>query len=251
VEQDHLLNRAQGPDPHSVVEVFCLSLSSDIGLNKRISRLALRTTRSNIVVDERALRHLLDRALQGDQEACTDLIRHLEPVIRRAVRVHLPSHDPLRRLFDSMDITQSVLVQFLTRAGLGAIQLQAPAMLYRLLQHMAVQKFIDKKREAEALRRDHRSSISAEVTAGIADQTRTSPEEIVATRELYEDVRRRFTPRERRIAELWAAGYSFPEISQQVRGQDGNSAQPNAMRMVLHRALRRVARQLSPNEEIE
>jgi DNA-directed RNA polymerase specialized sigma24 family protein len=199
------------------------------------------------VIDEQALRHLLDRALQGDQQACTDLVHHLEPVIRRAVRVHLPSDDPLRRLFDSMDISQSVLVQFLNKAGLGAIQLQSPGMLHTLLRRMAVQKFIDRKRQAEAQRRDHRSNTAGEAAAIARDQAGSSPDEVVARRELYEEVRRRFTHRELEIAELWAAGHSFPEISEQVRGTDGRSLQPNAVRMTLQRALLRVARQLPPD----
>jgi DNA-directed RNA polymerase specialized sigma24 family protein len=200
------------------------------------------------VLDDRALRDLLDRALQGDQEACTDLVRRLEPVIRRAVRVHLPFDDPLRRLFDSLDISQSVLVRFLTKAGRGAIQLQSPKMLHKLLRRMAVQKFVDKKREAEALRRDHRSNTAGEAAAGAADRAQASPEEVAATRELYQEVCRRFTPREVQIAELWAAGHSFPEIGEQVRGADGRPLQPNAVRMTLQRAFLRVARQLPHGE---
>jgi DNA-directed RNA polymerase specialized sigma24 family protein len=194
------------------------------------------------MLDEPALRDLLNRALEGDQDACTELVHQLEPVIRRAVRVHLPYDDPLRRLFDSLDISQSVLVQFLTRAGRGAIQLHSPRMLRKLLRRMAVQRFIDKKREAEAQRRDHRCNTAGTVAA--LATARASPEEIVATRELYQEVRRRFTHRELQIAELWAAGHSFPEISEQVRGTDGKALPPNTVRMTLQRAFLRVARQL-------
>lgn len=194
--------------------------------------------------DDHTLRELLRLALQGHQDACTELVRHLEPVIRRAVRVHLPRNDPLRRLFDSMDICQSVLVQFLARAGLGAIQFQSPRTLRRLLRRMAVQRFIDKKREAEARRRDHRANAAGEAAARAADPSAPCPDDLAATRELYQAVCRRLSERERQIAELWASGRSFPEISEQVRGADGRSIQPNAVRMALQRALLRVAREL-------
>jgi DNA-directed RNA polymerase specialized sigma24 family protein len=200
------------------------------------------------MVDEQTLRDLLNRAVQGDQQACTDVFHQLEGELRRFVRVHFPLNDPLRRLFDSMDICQSVLIQFFARARLGAIQLQSPKMLRKLLQRMAVQKFIDKKREAEAQRRDHRSTRTGETVDLAVDPAGMSPEEIVATRELYQEISRRFTQRELQIAELWVAGHSFPEISERVRGTNGESLRPDNVRMILHRAFVRVARQLPQGE---
>jgi DNA-directed RNA polymerase specialized sigma24 family protein len=200
------------------------------------------------MVDEQTLRDLLNRAEQGDQQACTDLVHQFELQIRRAVRVHLPSDDPLRRLFNSMDISQSVFIQFFKKARLGAIQFQSPKMLRKLLRRMAVQKFIDKKREAEAQRRDHRSTRTGETVDLAVDPDGASPDEIVATRELYQEICRRFTQRELQIAELWVAGHSFPEIGERVRGTDGESLQPDAVRMILRRAFVRVARQLPQGE---
>ena len=69
-------------------------------------------------------------------------------------------------------------------------------------------------------------------------------EELVAERDLYEKVRERLSERERQIAELWAAGHSFPEISERLRQTGGEPAQPNALRMTLQRAFLRVAREM-------
>ena len=99
---------------------------------------------------ERALGELLRRASKGDEAACAELVRQLEPVIRRAVRVHLPADDPLRRVFDSLDVSQSVLVNFLVKAGAGALCFRGPEELRGLLRMMAAQKFIDKRRSRAA-----------------------------------------------------------------------------------------------------
>lgn len=193
------------------------------------------------MLDETTLRDLLHQAIADDQQACAELVRHLEPVIRRAVRVHFPPTDPLRRLFDSMDISQSVLIRFLTKAGMGSIQWQSPGKLQKLLRRMAVQKFIDKKRAAQAQRRDYRHIVAESCT--LASTSRTSLEDMIVNRELYHQVCQRLTERELVAAELWSSGHSFPEIARQIGHSRGKPMQPNAIRMMLQRALIRVGRQ--------
>jgi hypothetical protein len=65
---------------------------------------------------------------------------------------------------------------------------------------------------------------------------------VVAFRELLETFRTRLDPEERRLADLRAAGGSWPEIAAQVGGN------PDALRYRLTRALDRVARQLNLDE---
>src|SRR3954447_9391675 len=106
--------------------------------------------------DNFELQVLIGKALQGDEAASTQLVARLQPVILRAVRVHLSPRDPLRRLFDSTDICQSVLVRFLAKAGADAVSFDNAAGLRALLEQMAAAKFIDKRRKAGARRRDYR-----------------------------------------------------------------------------------------------
>ena len=54
---------------------------------------------------------LLDRIRAGDQGAATELVRRYEPALRRSVRLRL--RDPrLRRVLDSSDVCQAVLLRF-------------------------------------------------------------------------------------------------------------------------------------------
>jgi RNA polymerase sigma-70 factor (ECF subfamily) len=58
------------------------------------------------------------RVRSGDEQAAAELVRQFEPLIRREVRYQLRDRR-LYRLFDSMDICQSVLASFFvwTRAA--------------------------------------------------------------------------------------------------------------------------------------
>jgi len=61
--------------------------------------------------EDDAFRELIRRVRAGDHAAAAELVRVSEPAIRRAARIRLT--DPaLRRLFDSMDVCQSVFSSF-------------------------------------------------------------------------------------------------------------------------------------------
>jgi hypothetical protein len=61
----------------------------------------------------------------GDQLAAAEIVQQYEPEFRREVRVRL--HDPrLRRVLDSMDISQSVLGSFAVRVASGQSELNRP-----------------------------------------------------------------------------------------------------------------------------
>src|SRR6476469_3927983 len=78
------------------------------------------------------------RIRQGDERAAEELIRRYEPEIRLEIRTLLRLRDPrLRRVFDSMDICQSVLASFFVRAAAGQYELDRPEQLVRLLVAIA------------------------------------------------------------------------------------------------------------------
>lgn len=196
------------------------------------------------------LQELISKALHGDQVASTELVAQLEPVILRAVRVHLAPHDPLRRLFDSTDICQSVLMRFLHKAGKGAFAFEDAGAVRALLQEMAADKFIDKRREATTRRRDFRREELRGWRVFEEPDAKAGPEEIAQRRELYFEVRRRMTAREQELADLWTAGHTFAEIAAQLSGEDGARLGPDAVRMILKRAFSRVARQVPAGAEM-
>src|SRR5262245_31879089 len=88
---------------------------------------------------------LLAAVRQGDAAAAENLIHRYESILRRLVRLRLT--DPkLRRVFDSIDICQSVLADFLAAAERPDFQVNGEKHLISLLAKMAAHKIIDRAR---------------------------------------------------------------------------------------------------------
>ncbi len=187
------------------------------------------------MTDSEVFRDLLARARAGDQRAASDLVRQLEPELRRAVRVRLG--DPrLRRHFDADDVCQSVLANFFVRARLGEFELSRPEDLARMLNVMARNKLADRARRQQAAKRDARRLDDGELDG--LPGAEHEPAHIVASRDLLDEVRKRLDDEERRLADLRASGLDWPEIAAQVGGQ------PDTLRKKLGRALDRVTAHL-------
>src|SRR6516164_4483752 len=97
------------------------------------------------------------RVRQGDERAAEDLVRRYEPEIRLEVRTWLRLRDPrLRRVFDSMDVCQSVLANFFLRVAAGDFDLERPEQLAALLAGIARNKLSEHVRHHQRQRRDVR-----------------------------------------------------------------------------------------------
>src|SRR5438128_1037091 len=140
---------------------------------------------------DEAFADLLRRVRAGDEQAATQLVRQYEPEIRRAVRIRL-ANPRLQQVLDSMDICQSVLANFFTRAAAGQFDLESPEQLIRLLISMARNKVTDAARKQNAARRDTRRQGGEAALAGVPDPGE-SPSQLVATAELLREARRRMT----------------------------------------------------------
>jgi RNA polymerase sigma factor (sigma-70 family) len=189
---------------------------------------------------DESFRDLIRRVRAGDEQAATELVRQYEPEIRREVRLRLT--DPgLRRVIDSVDICQSVLGNFFARAALGQFDLGEPRQLLGLLIKMARNRLTDWARRQKAERRDQcrELSIDANTLRGqepcAADPT---PSQVVAGKELLEQVRVRMSDEERSIAERRVAGSDWAEIAAELGGT------PEGLRKRLARAFDRVATEL-------
>lgn len=179
---------------------------------------------------------LLRRARAGDQDAATQLVRQYEPALRLAIRVRLT--DPgLRRLVDSLDICNSILGNFFVRVASGQYELETPEQLLKLLSKMAHNKIIDVVHKYRAAKRDYRlTAEGVDELEIVANQP--SPSSVVAHRELLQEVRKRLTEEERRLADYRVADRSWNEIAAEMGGH------PNALRMRLERAVDRVMKEL-------
>lgn len=193
--------------------------------------------------DDNAFADFLCRIRAGDARAAEELVRQHERLIRLEVRMRIG--DPrLRRVFDSMDVCQSVLASFFTRAALGQYDLAEPGELLRLLCTMARNKLRSRVRAERRLCRDGRR-VEGGVEGVDAAADDPSPSELVADRELLALVRARLSEEELRIADLRMGGKAWAEIAAAL----GGTAQ--SRRKQLERALDRVARELGLDEQEE
>jgi hypothetical protein len=188
-----------------------------------------------------AFRDLMARVRAGDGEAARQLVQTYEPTIRRTVRIRLD--DPrLRRMLDSTDVCQSVFGSFFVRAALGQYELDDPQQLLRLLVDMSQKKVIDLERRQGAARRDFRRTQGAGFLESVLAARDDTPSQEVATRELLQEVRKRLSPDERRLAEQRAAGRDWAGIAADEGGT------PEALRKQLGRAIDRVVQELGLDE---
>jgi RNA polymerase sigma factor (sigma-70 family) len=178
------------------------------------------------------------RIRAGDEQAARELVERYEPVIRREVKMRL--RDPrLYRRLDWMDICQSVMASFFLRAASGQYELDQPDQLLRLLVVMTRHKLSKQERRHRADKRDYRLAEDLEpayLEAEAGDDP--TPSRLVAGRELLEAFRARLSEEERMLADLRAQGCEWAEIAARFGGT------PQARRMQLARAVRRVERQL-------
>lgn len=180
---------------------------------------------------------LMRQVRGGDPDAAARLVRRYEGVIRRTVRIWLIDAR-LRRLFDSMDVCQSVLGSFFVRAALGQFELERPEQLVRLLIQMAKNKLADQVRREQAECRDNRRLEGGDVHERELLAAHPSPSRLVAGRDLLDEVRKRFSPEERRLADERALGREWPEIAAALGGE------PGTLRKQLTRAVSRVSKEL-------
>ncbi|HMF13089.1 MAG TPA: sigma-70 family RNA polymerase sigma factor [Gemmataceae bacterium] len=184
---------------------------------------------------------LMQRVRNRDQDAAAELVRRYESHVRRAVRFQLV--DPrLRRIFDSVDVCQSVLATFFQRAAAGQYQLEHADQLVHLLVRMACNKVADQARKQRALRRDVARVKHAECVADEQPGREREPGDQLAQRELVARFRERLSEEEWRLVSDRADGRGWAEIAEEVGGT------PEGLRKRLARAVERVERQLNLGE---
>jgi hypothetical protein len=131
-----------------------------------------------------------------------------------------------------------VFGSFFVRAALGQYDLDDPQQLLRLLVNMSRKKLIDHERRERAARRDFTRTQGAGILEHEVAARVETPSQEVAGAELLEEMRRRLSPDERRLAEQRAAGRDWAGIA----AEEGES--PEALRKKLGRAVDRVAAEL-------
>jgi len=158
-----------------------------------------------------SFRELLRRVREGDQAAAAELVQQYEPEIRRAVRMRL-TNPRLRRIYDSFDISQSVLANFWVRYIESDFDLTHPDQLVRLLVTMIRNKIAN---------REQRTDLAESAESGVLEALvgrEDSPSQVVARAELFLAIQGQLTAEERRIGELRAGGLEWGQIAAEVGG---------------------------------
>jgi RNA polymerase sigma-70 factor (ECF subfamily) len=184
----------------------------------------------------------LKRIRAGDSQAAEELVRKYESLIRRQVRLNLED-SRLNRVFDSMDVCQSVLKSFFVRTAAGQYDLEDPKELVRLLVRMARNKLASAARNEHRKKRDQRRTATGEDALGAVAGASPTPSRVIEARDLLAETRRRLTPEERLLADLRAQELTWEEIAQRL----GGTAQ--ARRVQLSRAIDRIALELRLDED--
>ena len=182
---------------------------------------------------------LIQGIRQGNADAAARLVREFEPEIRRTLRVFL--HDsPLRRQFDSMDICQSVMANFLVRASAGQFDLDKPEKVLGLLVTMARNKLSDKARAQKGSRRNPggKQQEGSAVLKNVP-QRGESPSCILQGQELLNQMRQLLSADEIVLLEYRAEGLEWPEIGAKL------NAKPDSLRKQFTRAIDRVVEHLN------
>ena len=192
--------------------------------------------------DPNTFADFLRRIRAGDQQAAAELVRRYEPLIRREVRLHLEDQR-LGRLFDSMDVCQSVLASFFLRTAAGEYDLDQPEQLVGLLVRMARNKLASAARRQSRQKRDHRRAVGGGDALDRLPATGDSPSELVAGRELLQRLLALLKEEERQLVELRGQGLAWADVAERL----GGTAQ--ARRMQLARTLDRVGRELGLEED--
>lgn len=197
------------------------------------------------MLSSEAFTDLMGRVQAGDAAAAAELIRHCEPDIRLEVRVRLRIQDGrVRRLLDSMDITQSVLASFFVGVAAGRYRLETPQQLLGLLVTMARYKLSKQVRRQRQQRRDVRRVRPLDEAAQGVHAPGETPSQLVACKELLGEFRKRLTDEERQLTERRDRGQPWDEIAAEL----GGTAQ--GRRKQLERAFARVAKELGLGEEL-
>jgi RNA polymerase sigma-70 factor (ECF subfamily) len=180
---------------------------------------------------------LIRKAQDRDSYAAAELMRRYEPAVRRAVRLRL-FDARLRRVFDSMDICQSVMGNFFDCLARGKYPLESPDQLVKLLVKMANNKLTDQVRRQQAQRRDARQLVGFDINDEDFAGHDPSPSRVVEAREMLETVRRRLSREEQRLLELRHEGEDWDSIARNLGGT------PESLRKKLARALERVQQEI-------
>jgi RNA polymerase sigma factor (sigma-70 family) len=188
-------------------------------------------------VSDRAFHDLIRQIENRNQQAAAEFLEIYGPHIRRIARVRL-TDNVMRRLVDSMDIYQSVMAIFFSRATAGQFNVETPQQLFKLLATMVQNRIIDKARHFQSAHRDMRRNVSIDAKQLDLADSGDTPSMLVGSDEVIGRFRELLTDEERYLLDQRVEGRPWAELAQEL------SASSDQLRKRLTRATARIAAQL-------
>jgi RNA polymerase sigma-70 factor (ECF subfamily) len=173
---------------------------------------------------------LIAAILKEDRQAADELVRKIEPYLRRAIHLRL-TDSKLRRLLDSIDLCQSVLADLFTKRGAGLSGHETEDQIRRTVLTMAFNKLVSKARH------ERRNQGTLPESCEIPDLA-PAPDQVALDRELSARIWNELSESERWLFDQnKVKGRTWKEIA-------GNPDElPEALHGVAHDSLRiRLAR---------
>jgi RNA polymerase sigma factor (sigma-70 family) len=181
-------------------------------------------------------RDLLRRVCESDENAAKEFVEKYGPTIRTAAKSRLK--DPgLRRLVESKDVLQAVLLSFFRRAPDGHYKPTTVEEFLSLLRKMTRNKALKEIRRHRSARRDNRRN--ADLTNHDLPEQVPGPAQRAEAKDFLASVRGRLTPEDVRLFELLGKGYSYAEIAPIV------GSTPGALRIQAYRVRERLRKEVS------
>ena len=176
---------------------------------------------------------------QRQTQAFDQLVELCGPDLRALIRSWLGDVQ-LRRVADSVDIWQSVLIKFDECVRDGQFQAETLAQLQSYLRTLARNTFLDFLRKEQAAKRHHTGTDPRPgrlLSTGIADPG-SSPSEHVAYAELEQQFLAGLSEECRQIYARRAQGWTWPQVAAEMGGF------PNSWRVRFDREIERVVREM-------
>jgi RNA polymerase sigma-70 factor (ECF subfamily) len=175
------------------------------------------------------LQTLLEKLTQGDTDAAGEVFRAYEPILRMVVRRQLS--DRLRAKFESMDIVQSIWVDFLRGFRNAGWRFESPTHLKAFLIKMTRNRFVDRLRQ-------HRHALEHQFALSDASTSQTpepSASERVQADDLWQRMLELCPPAHHELLRLKRQGLPLAEIAART------GLHESSVRRILYELAHRIA----------
>ena len=151
----------------------------------------------------------LEQVKQGDEDAARSLLRHLHPCVIRIVRAHKPPRE------SEEDVVQNVFIKVFTRLDQYAGQVPLEHWVSRIAVNTCINQLKREKARPELRWADLREEDAAVLENLAPESGQPTLEELVASRELVEQLLARLPPADRLVVSLLHLdGHTVEEVRQ-------------------------------------